>query len=107
MRVQKVFRPYTNTGSPPLLLKNSRKPQKFLMTGQHDENSMHCALLFYHIEPLEKGPFLVLPSSIARNSSERKTKRIFEIQRGILEDPTNRARPTIPALAETCQNGTV
>ena len=34
---------------------------------------------------LKKGPFLILPSSIARNSYKLKTKRTFRIHRGILE----------------------
>ena len=34
-------------------------------------------LLFYQIEPYKKGPFLVLLSSIARNSSAPNAKRIF------------------------------
>ena len=66
---------------------------------------MPCTLLFYQIEPYKKGPFLLLPSSIARNSSARKAKRIFEIHRGILEGRTNRARPSQPSL-KNCQNGT-
>ena len=62
-------------------------------------------LLFYQIEPYRKGPFLVLPSSIAKNSSAPNAKRIFQIHRGILEGCTNRARPSQPSL-KNCQNGT-
>ena len=62
-------------------------------------------LLFYQIEPYKKGPFLVLPSSVARNSSAPNAKRIFQIHRGILEGCTNRARPSQPSL-KNCQNGT-
>ena len=62
-------------------------------------------LLFYQIEPYKKGPFLVLPSSIARNSSTPNAKIIFQIHRGILEGCTNRARPSRPSL-KNCQNGT-
>jgi hypothetical protein len=62
-------------------------------------------LLFYQIEPYKKGPFLVLPSSIARNSSVPNAKRIFQIHQGILEGCTNRARPSRPSL-KNCQNGT-
>ena len=39
---------------------------------------------FIRLNP-KKGPFLLLPSSIARNSEKLKTKRIFQIHRGILE----------------------
>ena len=42
-------------------------------------------LLFYQIEPLKNGASLILPSSIARNSSAPNAKRIFEILWGILE----------------------
>ena len=42
-------------------------------------------LLFYQIEPLKNGASLILPSSIARNSSAPEAKRIFEILWGILE----------------------
>ena len=66
---------------------------------------MTSTLLFYQIEPYKKGPFLVLPSSIARNSSAPKAKIIFQIHRGILEGCTNRARPSRPSL-KNCQNGT-
>ena len=62
-------------------------------------------LLFYQIEPYKNKPFLVLPSSIARNSSAPNAKRIFQIHRGILEGCTNRARPSWPSL-KNCQNGT-
>ena len=67
--------------------------------------SVVATLLFYQIEPYKKGPFLVLPSSIARNSSAPNAKRIFQIHRGILEGCTNRARPSRPSL-KNCQNGT-
>ena len=36
-------------------------------------------LFFYWIEPLKNGPSLILPSSIARNSSAPNAKRIFQI----------------------------
>ena len=54
---------------------------------------------------LQKRPFQVLPSSIARNSSALSVKRIFQIHRGILEGCTSRARPSRPSL-KNCQNGT-
>ena len=54
-------------------------------------------LLFYQIEPYKKGPFLVLPSSIARNLSAPNAKRFFQIHRGIIEGCTNRARPSWPS----------
>ena len=41
-------------------------------------------LLFYQIETLKNGVTLILPSSIARNSSAPNAKIIFEILRGIL-----------------------
>ena len=66
---------------------------------------IHITLLFYQIEPQKKGHSLILPSGIARNSQELKTKIIFQIQRGILEGRTNRARPSQPSL-KNCQNGT-
>ena len=61
--------------------------------------------LFYQIEPLKNGASLILPSSIARNSSAPNAKRIFEILWGILEGRTNSARPSRPCL-KNCQNGT-
>ena len=64
-----------------------------------------CTLLFYRIEPLKNGPSLILPSSIARNSSAPNAKRIFQIHRGILEGCTNRVQPSRPSL-KNCQNGT-
>ena len=42
-------------------------------------------LVIHQIEPYQKGPFPILHSSIARNSLELKTNRIFQIQRGILD----------------------
>ena len=63
------------------------------------------SLLFYQIEPLKNGVSLILPSSIARNSSAPNAKRIFEILWGILEGRTNSARPFRPCL-KNCQNGT-
>ena len=62
-------------------------------------------LLFYQIEPYKKGPFLVLLSSIGRNSSVPNAKRIFEILWGIHEGRINSARPSRPCL-KNCQNGT-
>ena len=41
--------------------------------------------VFYQIEPLKNGGTLILPSIIARNSSEPNVKRIFEILWGIVE----------------------
>ena len=49
------------------------------------QESKFFTLFFHQIEPQKKGHFLILPSSSARNSQELKTKRIFQIQRGILE----------------------
>jgi hypothetical protein len=57
-------------------------------------------LLFYQIEPYKKGPLLVVPSSIARNSSALNEKRIFQIHRGILEGCTNVQGKAIQALSE-------
>ena len=42
-------------------------------------------LLFYQIKPLKNGASLILPSSIARNSSAPNAKRFFEILWGIFE----------------------
>ena len=42
-------------------------------------------LLFYQIESQKNKRFLVLPSSIARNSQQPNAQRIFEIHRGILD----------------------
>ena len=67
--------------------------------------NLTITLSFYQIEPYKKGPSLVLPSSIARNSSAPNAKGIFQIHRGILEGCTNRARPSQPSL-KNCQNGT-
>ena len=39
----------------------------------------HPTLLFYQIEPSKNGASLILPSSIASNSSAPNAKRIFEI----------------------------
>ena len=59
----------------------------FTLSQQGKENSF-CpsvavdtllTLLFYQIEPLKNRASLILPSSIARNSSAPNTKRIFEI----------------------------
>ena len=38
----------------------------------------NITLLFYQIEPLKNGASLILPSSIARNSSAPNAKIIFE-----------------------------
>ena len=65
----------------------------------------HTTLLFYWIKPLKNGPSLILPSSIARNSSAPNAKRIFQILWGILEGRTNSVRPSQPCL-KNCQNGT-
>ena len=46
---------------------------------------LHNTLLFYQIESQKNKPFLVLPSSIARNSQQPKAKLFFEIHRGIPE----------------------
>ena len=54
---------------------------------------------------LKKWSSLILPSSIAGNSSAPNAKRIFEILWGILEGRTIRARPSRPFL-KNCQNGT-
>ena len=66
---------------------------------------MQHTLLFYRIEPLKNGPSLILPFSIARNSSATNAKRIFQILWGILEGRTNSAWPSRPCL-KNCQNGT-
>ena len=66
---------------------------------------MGCTLLFYKIESLKNGPSLILPSSIARNSSAPNAKRIFQILWGVLEGRTNSAWPSGPCL-KNCQNGT-
>ena len=58
-----------------------------------------------HTVGRKNGHSPVLPFSIARTSQEPKTKRIFEVQRGILKGRTNRARPSRPWL-KSCQNGT-
>ena len=63
-------------------------------------------LLFYQIEPLKNGVTLILPSSIATNSSAPNVKRIFEILWGILEGRTKSAQPFWPSL-KNCQNGTL
>ena len=44
----------------------------------------HFTLSFYQIEPYKKGPFLVLPSSIARNSLAPNGKKIFRSTEGFL-----------------------
>ena len=78
----------------------------FLFTSKTpDLEETYNTLSFYQIEPYKKGPSLVLPSSIARNSSAPNAKGIFQIHRGILEGCTNRARPSQPSL-KNCQNGT-
>ena len=43
----------------------------------------HC--YFTRLNPIKKGPFLVLPSSIGRNSSAPNAKIFFQIHREILE----------------------
>ena len=68
-------------------------------------NSIPNTLLFYKIEPYKKGPFLILLSSIARNSSAPNENRIFQILWGILEGQTNSAQPYQPCL-KNCHNGT-
>ena len=75
----------------------------YLFVSRHDTYAI--TLLFYQIEPLKNGPFLVLPSSIARNSSAPNAKIIFGILWGNLEGRTIRARPSRPFL-KSCQNGT-
>ena len=40
-----------------------------LFQGWDGNRGLPCTLLYYQIEPYKKGPFLLLPSSIARNSS--------------------------------------
>ena len=65
----------------------------------------HYTQLFYQIEPLKNWASLILPSSIARNSSAPNSKRIFQIHQGILEGCTNRAWPSWPCL-KNGQNGT-
>ena len=82
-------------------LRGSRKIQAFICLDNPNVDTLLC----YRIEPYKKGPFLVLPSSIARNSSAPNAKRIFQIHQGILEGCTNRARPSQPSL-KNCQNGT-
>ena len=79
--------------------------QLVLPTGYNNNLHLHPTLLFYQIEPLKNGVTLILPSSIARNSSAPNAKRIFEILWGILEGRTNSARPSRPCL-KNCQNGT-
>ena len=49
--------------------------------------STHCYFI-YQAELYKKGPFLVLPSSIAKNSSASNAKMIFEILWGVLEGRT-------------------
>ena len=58
-----------------------------MWTKQLKVSHFHCmvTLSFYQIEPYKKGPFLVLPFSIARNSLAPNAKRIFEILWGIVE----------------------
>ena len=55
----------------------------FLITSQFQKYliflGFFITLLFYQIEPLKNGASLILPSSIARNSSAPNAKRIFEI----------------------------
>ena len=68
-------------------------------------NTYLYTLLFYQIESLKNGASPILPSSIARYSSARNVKRIFEILWGILEGRTNSAHPSRPCL-KNCQNGT-
>ena len=55
---------------------------------------LSSTLLFSQIEPLKNGALLILPSSIARNSSAPNAKMIFEIPWGILEGCTNSAWPS-------------
>ena len=65
-------------------------------------SSQRYTLLFYRIEPLKNGPSLILPSSIARNSSAPNAKRIFQILRGILEGCINSARCHFLTLSKKC-----
>ena len=62
-------------------------------------------LLFYQIEPLKNGAFLVLPSSLYRSSSAPKATIIFQLLWGIFECCTNKARPSQP-FPKNYQNGT-
>ena len=63
----------------------------------------HC--YFTGLNLKKNGASLILPSSMAMNSSAPNAKRIFEILWGILEGRTNSARPSRPCL-KNCQNGT-
>ena len=57
----------------------------FLFTSKTpDLEETYNTLSFYQIEPYKKGPSLVLPSSMARNSSAPNAKRIFEILWGFV-----------------------
>ena len=56
----------------------------------------YLKFLFYQIELSKNGVTLILPSSIARNSSAPIAKIIFEILWGILEGRTNSERPSGP-----------
>ena len=70
------------------------------------KNTNNVTLLFDQIKPLKNGASLILPSSVARNSSGPNEKRIFEILWRILEGRINSsAQPSWPCL-ENCQNGT-
>ena len=76
-----------------VLLKKQNKTKK-LVKLQCGESLPHCYFTrlnpkrYCPFEPLKKEPFLILSFSIARNSQEPKSKRIFEIQKGILEGHT-------------------
>ena len=63
----------------------------------------HC--YFTRLNLKKNGAFLILLSSIARNSSAPNEKIIFEILWGILEGRTNSAQPYQPCL-KNCHNGT-
>ena len=69
------------------------------------QNNLTTHTVFLPDWTLKNGASLILPSSIAWNSSAPNAKIIFEILWGILERRTNSALPSRPCLKNS-QNGT-
>ena len=67
-------------------------------------NLPHC--YFTRLNPKRKGPFYFCLPALLGIHRNLNPKRIFQIQRGIFEGCTNRARPSRPSL-KNCQNCTI